>query len=129
MGLKIDWINMKPLSQTKLQGRIFSGHSGFSFAMSRQVLILFLVAKCTAPTMATIFRAYGNRGLRTYIRSTADPSSKYDSIPQSDESVSQKKSFQLKRKNENQSLNDQKLREKSKTDWGAVGGERTGRRG
>ena len=120
---------MKPLSQTKLQGRIFSGHSGFSFAMSRQVLILFLVAKCTTPTMATIFRTYGNRGLRTYIQSTADLSSKYDGNPQSDESVSQSENFQKKRKNENQSLNDQKLQEKSKTDWGAVGGERTGRRG
>ena len=129
MGLKIDWINMKPLSQTKLQGRIFSGHSGFSFAMSRQVLILFLVAKCTAPTMATIFRAYGNRGLRTYIQSTADLSSKYDGNPQSDESVSQSENFQKKRKNENQSLNDQKVREKSKTDWGGVGGEGTDRRG
>ena len=79
--------------------------------------------------MATIFRSYGNRGLRTFSQSTADPSSKYDSHPQSDESVSQSESFQLKRKNEKPCLNDQKLQEKSKTDWGGVGGDGTDRRG
>ena len=79
--------------------------------------------------MATIFRTYGNRGLSSFSQSIADPYSKYDSHAQSDESVSQSESFQLKRKNEKQSLNDQKLREKSKTDWGRVGGEGTDRRG
>ena len=79
--------------------------------------------------MATIFSTYGNRELRTYIQSTADPSSKYDSNPQSDESVSQSESFQLKRKNKNHGPNDEKLQEKSKTDWGGVGDEGTDRRG